>query len=155
MGPGLLLVQPYSRPLTRPNDIDTDRNVGMFRYWTVSNIPLFLLAGPTLFVLFKSGAWGVQFFSQPDVPGEAQKPASWSINSIGYRLAITQIVFAAMAIVGYHVQVITRLCSGCVVWYWWAAVMIADDRKGEWILRWMVMYGLIQGVLFAGFLPPA
>ena len=165
VGPGLLLVQRCPASM-RPIVIDSrTRNVGLFRYWTLPNIPLFLLATPTLFVLFRSGAWGLQVFGRVEQASEKAGGNSrtstididWSINSIGYRLAITQLALAAMLVVGYHVQVITRLCSGCVVWYWWAAVMIAADRDlgGKWFVRWTVMYGLIQGVLFAGFLPPA
>jgi phosphatidylinositol glycan class V len=72
-------------------------------------------------------------------------------------LAAAQLLLAVMAIIGYHVQIITRLSSGCVVWYWWAATKIAEEAPGksEWIVRWMVMYALIQGVLFTAFLPPA
>ena len=125
----------------------------MFRYWTLSNIPLFLLAAPTLVILFKSGLWGIQ-------------RAQWGADLMP-RLAITQLFLSGMAFVGYHVQIITRLSSGCIVWYWWVADMIMDagsertpkeqQRRNEsgWIVRWMVMYGLIQGVLFAAFLPPA
>jgi phosphatidylinositol glycan class V len=77
------------------------------------------------------------------------------------RLAIMQLLLTGMAIIAYHVQIITRLSSGCVVWYWWIAVKIMDEGRqtvpglSSWILKWMVMYSLIQGVLFAGFLPPA
>lgn len=129
----------------------------MFRYWTLSNIPLFLLATPTLLVLFSSGVWGVQLFGKHSLSEDAHTNAGgdWNLTSIGYRLAITQIALAGMAVFAYHVQVITRLSSSCVVCYWWAAVTIAGDPKGRWIVKGMVVYGLVQGVLFAGFLPPA
>lgn len=128
--------------------------MGLFGYWTLSNLPLFLLAAPTLLVLFASGKWAIQ-----------QRERN---TSMVFRLAISQLALAGMAIVAYHVQIITRLSSGCAVWYWWVAVKIMDEgdtmvrgsrspeyRTLGWILRWMVMYGLIQAVLFAGFLPPA
>ncbi|KAI5821332.1 GPI mannosyltransferase 2 [Pyronema omphalodes] len=121
-------------------------NVGPFRYWTLPNVPLFLLAAPTLFVLIQSGIWGVNQSSEKTANGVIIK-----------ELAAAQLLLAVMAIIGYHVQIITRLSSGCVVWYWWAATKIADEAPGksEWIVRWMVMYALIQGVLFTAFLPPA
>jgi phosphatidylinositol glycan class V len=87
------------------------------------------------------------------------------------RLAVIQIILAAMAVLSYHVQIITRLSSAYVVWYWWVGICLLDEgcamkrstgkgdagcqSKSIWIVRWMVMYGLVQGVLFAGFLPPA
>jgi phosphatidylinositol glycan class V len=133
--------------------------VGLFRYWTLSNLPLFLLAGPTLFVLLESGVWGLQ---QRELVSGGRMVS---------RLAIAQLLLAGMAFVGYHVQIITRLCSGCAVWYWWIAAITMDEAASKagtssnsggrhmhgsaWVLRWMVMYGLIQGVLYAGFLPPA
>lgn len=42
--------------------------------------------------------------------------------------------------------------------YWWIASRITGTRDGktsEWLVRWMVMYAMIQGALFASFLPPA
>jgi len=121
-------------------EINWARNVGIFRYWTISNIPLFLLATPALIVLICSSIWAIYGGAGPVVG----------------KLAIPQALLAAMALLAYHVQIITRLSSGCVVWYWWVACMIcAGDARAKWIVRWMVCYALVQGVLFAAFLPPA
>ncbi|RPA90682.1 mannosyltransferase [Choiromyces venosus 120613-1] len=115
-------------------------NVGLFRYWTLPNIPLFLLATPALIVLICSGIWALYGGAGPVVK----------------KLAVPQVLLAVMALLTYHVQIITRLSSGCVVWYWWVACMICvGDGRAKWIVRWMVCYALVQGVLFAGFLPPA
>ncbi|KAF8540710.1 GPI mannosyltransferase 2 [Trichophaea hybrida] len=144
-------------------------NVGPFRYWTLSNLPLFLLATPTLVVLLQSGAWGLQLSTRHHQEGQRKNRVGvWAdaqMNpDIVNRLAVAQFLLAVMAIIAYHVQIITRLSSGYVVWYWWIAVKIMDEGRqtvpgstggSSWILRWMVMYSLIQGVLFAGFLPPA
>lgn len=75
------------------------------------------------------------------------------------KLAVPQLLLAVLAISSYHVQIITRLSSGCVVWYWWVADMVCqgnnNERLGRWIVGWMVVYAVVQGVLFVGFLPPA
>lgn len=81
------------------------------------------------------------------------------------RLAIPQLILAVLAFSTYHVQIITRLSSGYPVWYWWLASMIVYSREWDllgrkWnvargIIRWMVLYSLVQGGLFASFLPPA
>jgi len=34
-------------------------------------------------------------------------------------------------------------------------MICAGDARAKWIVRWMVCYALVQGVLFAAFLPPA
>lgn len=79
------------------------------------------------------------------------------------RLALPQTVLTVMAITSYHVQIITRISSGYIVWYWFIAWIIMNQKKDSdqslrmmkmWIL-WMVPYGLVQAVLFASFLPPA
>lgn len=131
-----------------------------------------------LLVLLKSGVWGLRLSiaggNRDERPLEKDgwlgpNTTETTIDSrLLSQLATTQILLAGMAIVGYHVQIITRLSSGCIVWYWWTAAKILDEGAssngdggdgggggGSWILKWMVMYGLIQGVLFAGFLPPA
>ena len=81
------------------------------------------------------------------------------------RLSIPQLILALLALTTYHVQIITRLSSGYPVWYWWLASAIVNKRDlvllgRKWnvsrgIVRWMVLYALVQGGLFASFLPPA
>ena len=86
-------------------------------------------------------------------------------QAIARRFATPQIVLAALALTNYHVQIITRLSSGYPVWYWWLASLTLEDgetslmgKKGSAacvISRWMVIYAIVQGGLFASFLPPA
>lgn len=73
-------------------------------------------------------------------------------------LAASQTILAVLAITNYHVQIITRVSSGCPVWYWWVAGCLADKGKQSWgkgIAIFMAMYAGVQGGLFASFLPPA
>lgn len=154
------LIHPVSRNDSRFIFIfSTARNVGMFRYWNLPNIPLFLLAAPMLTIMIASGSWGVDFKNTVGMQLIVFEKA------LLRKLALPQLVLAIMAIVSYHVQIITRLSSGCMVWYWWVAYQIlaggvAEQGKtgrdwAKWVVRWMVVYGVVQGVLFAGFLPPA
>ena len=86
-------------------------------------------------------------------------------QAIALRLAIPQIILATLALTIYHVQIITRLSSGYPVWYWWLASLILENRDTslmgkKWstaciISKWMVIYAIVQGGLFASFLPPA
>ena len=161
------------------------RGVGAFKYWKLSNLPLFLLAAPMLYIMFVSGLWaGIPFAWDhtvtPQVPRESAimgdasdqgKQPSFVVAHSDLRdkmirmLAIPQSVLAIMALTTYNVQIITRLSSGYPVWYWWLAYMIVEDRQvailrrkvrtGTLVVRWMVMYAIIQGGLFASFLPPA
>ena len=158
---------------------DTYRGTGFLNYWTLSNIPLFMLAMPMLYVLLYSGyrAWNqgavVEPFANephllvspivaPQIP--ATSPNTNIDTTILRRLALPQMVLAVLALTSYHVQIISRLASGYPIWYWWLTSSIIEAQKAsfgrikvpsEIITRWMVMYAIIQGGLFASFMPPA
>ncbi|KAF8419701.1 GPI mannosyltransferase 2 [Tirmania nivea] len=147
-------------------------NVGFLRYWIPGNIPLFLLAAPILYILTRS-AWSM--LNDTPSPSTISQPASVSkplstptahthdINASLIRaFALPQLTLAILALTSYHVQIINRLSSGYVVWYWWLAqtILCAEEgserrKAGRRAVRWCVGYALVQGVLFAGFLPPA
>lgn len=76
-------------------------------------------------------------------------------------LALPQIALVVLIMSRYHVQIITRLSSGYVVWYWWIAKSLSEikgigyGKVAKMAIVWMVVYGILQCVLFASFLPPA
>ncbi|KJZ74585.1 GPI mannosyltransferase 2 [Hirsutella minnesotensis 3608] len=131
-------------------------NVGFLRYWTINQIPLFLLASPMLVILIVSG---FAVLRDPTSGIKSLKAGPGQDYRIFARaLAASQTLVALLAITNYHVQVITRLSSGYPVWYWWVAGCLMDEKRQSWgraIVIFMVMYAGIQGVLFASFLPPA
>ena len=157
--------------------LTSSRGVGFLNYWTFGNLPLFLLAIPMLYILCISGNWARiasqrQAIIQDTTPKEGsdsnQKSRSkpGRTHDIPWRLAIPQVALAILGLTTYHVQIITRLSSGYPVWYWWLAFMIIEEggtieilpsnvKLGPLLTRWMVIYALIQGALFASFLPPA
>ena len=150
------------------------RNVGFLHYWTASNVPLFLLAAPMLYILTASALWGIshkkafrdaQSFrhnsSHRGVDQDLMGLFSWEVVS---RFVVPQAILAILAVTTYHVQIITRISSAYPVWYWWLASSIiqkrtvspaSDDLASRRITRWMVVYSLVQGGLFSSFLPPA
>lgn len=168
---------PTSPPYQGTNS--NGRDVGFLRYWKVSNIPLFLLAAPALVILLCSGLRTVDLISRettrPSHKVDHYKvtPAERALSQRTIRilrsLAYPQLVLAVLAITNYHVQIITRLASASPVWYLWLAHSLVDagqsdgkaKARGRWsgwekgVVMYMVMYGLIQAVLFASFLPPA
>lgn len=154
------------------------RKVGFLRYWTISNLPLFLLAAPMLYILGQSALWG--WFDGPEIgamsPTKSERSGRTSgltvpdghVNLAGdivARFAMPQFVLAILALTSYHVQTITRQSSAYPVWYWWLASMLVEPgetlllrRKqniSRLVVRWMVLYAMIQGGLFSSFLPPA
>jgi GPI mannosyltransferase 2 len=132
--------------------------VGPFRYWTLSNLPLFLLAAPSLAVLTYSAVDILQL-PENDLTEKSQSSEISSLppeNRLLKVLAIPQLVLAFLALTTYHVQIITRLSSGYPLWYIWLAMKAQKDpKKASAVLRWMVLYALIQAGLYASFLPPA
>lgn len=175
MGPVALLVNTSS--INRMLLIRA-RNVGFLHYWTLSNIPLFALAAPMLAILIQSAIWAwtgaLGSPSQNDsvsnsktamADANAQSESITRNRKIMRLLSIPQLVLAILALTNYHVQIITRLSSGYPLWYWWLAMSmmtsqnqaspLAQRVRPQVISRWMVMYAVIQGGLFASFLPPA
>lgn len=128
-------------------------NVGLFRYWTVSNIPLFLLAAPMLYVLLIT-SFKVFQYSTP------RNQMEKSLTFITCRLALPQVATAVLTLTTAHVQIVNRLSSGYPVWLMYLAktVVSFDPKEQGWakfIVRLMVVYGVVQAVLFSAFLPPA
>ncbi|CAI7581430.1 unnamed protein product [Penicillium pancosmium] len=140
-------------------------NVGFLRYWTVSNIPLFLLATPMLVILCRSSWWALQAPSTLASGSGGHSPSGVSPGSMLFRLAVPQGLLAIMALTSYHVQIINRISSGYPLWYWWLVSTAMDGLQGprksqsrrlfSVAIQAMVGYALIQGVLFGSFLPPA
>ncbi|KAL4932262.1 DUF409 domain protein [Aspergillus undulatus] len=144
--------------------------VGFLRYWTVSNIPLFLLALPMLVILFLSSFWAVS----ADIPFPTFSSSCKVASALSAgpaaplltQLSIAQFILTAMALTSYHVQIINRISSGYPLWYWYLASQIfgASERNLPVlkysspfmvIVQAMVIYALVQAVLFGSFLPPA
>jgi phosphatidylinositol glycan class V len=172
MGAKLLLVRAVIKCIHI--QLTSYRNVGFLKYWTVSNIPLFLSATPALMIMTTSA---IDALRQAPSQNTARIQASSGVDSqkgrqpsvlstqIPWRFALPQLILASLATTNYHVQIITRISSGYIVWYWWIASLLttAEPRTvlgmkwnaSKWVVRWMVIYSLVQAGLFASFLPPA
>lgn len=97
-------------------------------------------------------------------PGKRQEDVSRAEHrrTCLYRLAIPQAVLAALALTNSHVQIINRISSGYPLWYWYISFCTLEygntthaALKPRFLVQAMVLYGFIQGGLFASFLPPA
>jgi len=138
----------YAPTIYRQGSANRCRGVGFLRYWSLSNMPLFLLAIPILLLLLWSG---VESFTDDCVGGSSARQIA-----LVRRLVLPQMVLAILAITNYHVQIITRLASGYpLVYIWLAERVVMDKKEAKLSVRFFVIYGLIQAGLFASFLPPA
>ncbi|KAH0012936.1 DUF409 domain protein, partial [Aureobasidium melanogenum] len=157
-------------------------NVGFLRYWTLSNIPLFLLALPMLCVLISTGFVAPTLNLEP--PGRP-KPENSRHKSVYIAcLTLPQILVAFLALTTFHVQIINRIATGYPIWYIvLAAAFVSPNMVGrvdktvrkdgqssivatlkhqlskqstqQLVVRGMLMYSMIQGGLYASFMPPA
>lgn len=93
------------------------------------------------------------------------------------RLVLPQLLLAGLTLTNFHVQIINRIATGYPAWYIVMALAIVasqnpdkdvtgkktNNRVSFWcnaktqqyLVRTMVMYAVIQGGLFASFMPPA
>ncbi|KAL4808358.1 GPI mannosyltransferase 2 [Aspergillus unguis] len=141
--------------------------VGFLRYWTLSNLPLFLLGAPMLGILFLSCFWALNEGPLSTTPRTSPTISHGPATHLLTQLAIAQFILTAMALTSYHVQIINRISSGYPLWYWYLAYQalgildhslpVGITRKIPFlaIVQVMVVYALVQGVLFGSFLPPA
>ncbi|KAL1995748.1 hypothetical protein VTN49DRAFT_614 [Thermomyces lanuginosus] len=129
-------------------------NVGFLRYWTLSNLPLFLLAAPMLGLLAASSLFAFQHRL-------GMKPPDPVRRALLTRIAIPQALLAFLALTTYHVQTINRISSGYPLWYWYVASLGIESlasrsrRIFPRVVQSMALYGLVQAALFGSFLPPA
>lgn len=147
--------------------------VGFLRYWTLSNLPLFALAAPTLMVLT---ATGLTALSQRYclVNGDSGVEDMHRFVRMMARFALPQVALAVLAASSFHVQIINRISSGYPVWYILLAMGVLRlhsaqskisgysgrlstllARHSESLVRTMIVYALVQGGLYASFMPPA
>lgn len=153
--------------------------VGFLRYWTLNNLPLFLLAGPMLSITLATGYIALRNPIPLAAMCCSQKQSEHKLETQVFkhiipRFALPQIVLAVMAATSFHVQIINRISSGYPIWYIVIAINIhagasrqsqtdtnvtsirlMKSRCTEWALRGMVIYAIVQGGLYASFLPPA
>jgi phosphatidylinositol glycan class V len=126
-----------------------------------------------LWLLLQSSVTVLRSSSQPPLRGRPVPQNGVTIDSKSTspvthdfpELALPQLVLSFVAITSFHVQIVNRIASGYPLWYLMIAEWLMDGqttsgnatahRRGQWAVRGMVGYALIQGILFANFLPPA
>jgi phosphatidylinositol glycan class V len=102
-------------------------------------------------VMFKSGVWA--FTSQQSSKGEETDSR---MAPIIRNMAVSQLILTLLTLTTAHVQIISRISSSFAVWVWYGASLVQEKKSlAPAGVRYMIMYAIIQGGLFASFLPPA
>lgn len=112
---------------------------GFLSYWTLNNVPNFILVAPVLL-------WNIYSVK-----------SAWKLLP-QYRKLLPLVVLNGMIIIGgvffWNVQILNRITSFSPLIYW----QLAFDYNKPWfkyILGYILTWNLIQTALFAAFLPPA
>lgn len=144
-------------------------NVGFLNYWTLGNIPNFLLALPQFLILIKS----IQYFNFNKLNRKNLQYTILPLNVITFFFLFI-ILFIA------HVQIINRVATFIPLHLWYIAELITSQKLSSTIcqakegnriietkhnkidrimvkfyLGWLFFWTPIQTVLFGLFLPPA
>jgi phosphatidylinositol glycan class V len=132
-------------------------NVGFLRYWTLSQLPNFLLAAPTLLVILAfsfhhlKGTW----HSSSNRKDKSQLDCAFQNATIAPH-AIHAIIFSLILIFASHTQIILRLASAMPLVYWAAAWLLYEHPAlGRLWVTWSVLWGITSIICWATFLPPA
>lgn len=140
--------------------------MGFLHYWTPNNIPNFLFAFPTLAIMWKSGCYYSYYLPNyikthtivPEV-GDYERRVLRKIEYLSPYLVVQGIMFFS-CLATWHVQIITRVGSCLPVLYWYTAEMLMSTqltqvKTGKIILRYFMVWIVVQGIFFSAFLPPA
>lgn len=113
-------------------------NNGFLNYFTLGNIPLFIIAAPQVIIIclsiYKFRSW------------DGIKP-----------LLLTSLIYIFVQVTVMHVQIVNRVSTFIPLHLWYVSYLLAlpNNKIGKNITRWWIIWALIQTALFAAFLPPA
>lgn len=152
--------------------------VGLFRYWTISQLPNFLIAAPPLALLLWAGLkhmkerglremeiiaanFGMASVVLNDedmvTPPSAKdnEPSVEEHDQITAH-AIHALVLTCILIFASHVQIILRLAPSLPFTHWAAArLWVEKPHIAKWWTTWSILWSCISIVTWVRFLPPA
>lgn len=131
--------------------------MGFLRYWELKQLPNFALAAPTLLLT----AFGVAVHARAWLSERGRaRMRDGTARGLERAQALPYVVLAAalavQGIVGFHVQIVTRLFTAlpAVAWAAAEAYVHAPAAARAWTV-YAVGFGAASAVLFANFYPPA
>ncbi|KIK67109.1 glycosyltransferase family 76 protein [Collybiopsis luxurians FD-317 M1] len=129
-------------PLIYSHVQSTYWNVGFLRYWTMAQLPNFIISAPLFTLIF---VYCAHVFCTATSSSVALVPH-----------AIQACVLCCTLLFGSHVQIILRLAPSMPLMYWAVAWLVIDHPKaGKWWVGCSVVWGTIAILLWSVFLPPA
>ncbi|KAI9506725.1 GPI mannosyltransferase 2 [Coemansia spiralis] len=147
-------------------------DIGFLRYYTVNQIPNFVLAAP-MAVLSVAGLWTYTTWDPLRIVTLGMQRRTEVQNSTRQALLRSAYfgdgllphmylwaLLLAVAVTTMHVQMVARFFSSVPAVFWFAAHVVVGDKQRQKYWRRMVVgyfagYGLAGVVLFSNFFPPA
>ena len=132
-------------------------NVGFLRYWTLSQLPNFLLAAPNLLVIISFSFYHLKgpWLGSSKRKGESQLDRAFQNATITPH-AMHAIIFSSILIFASHTQIILRLAPSMPFVYWAAAWLLCEHPVlGRLWITWSVLWSIMSVICWATFLPPA
>lgn len=110
-------------------------NNGFLKYWTLNNLPNFLISIPEIYILVKSGLYFKNFKNLQN-------------------LVIINFSYLFIIIFFLNIQIVLRISTFMPLQFWYLSFLI-EKNEGKLLITWMIVWNLLQCSLFAAFLPPA
>ncbi|KAF7362036.1 GPI mannosyltransferase 2 [Mycena venus] len=126
-------------------------NSGFLRYWTLQQLPNFLIAAPPLLAVSTFSVYHLRhWLGSPADSGRAFLSASIAPHAIHALIMSATLLFAS------HTQIVLRLAASMPITYWAAAWLLLQHPKwGRAWVAWSVLWGAVSILLWGAFLPPA
>ncbi|KAJ4468226.1 glycosyltransferase family 76 protein [Lentinula aciculospora] len=122
-------------------------NSGFLRYWTLTQLPNFIIAAPPFIVIFTYSVHILRKVMRGDTSESV-------VGLIPH--AIHACVLCSMLLFNSHVQIVLRLAPSMPLVYWAAAWLVMDHPKAaKWWVCWSIIWGTLSILLWGTFLPPA
>ncbi|KIY50169.1 hypothetical protein FISHEDRAFT_39674 [Fistulina hepatica ATCC 64428] len=136
-------------------------NTGLFQYWTLQQLPNFLIASPPLMLIF---SYAYHYFKHGPLKKVFLRGSQSGLESHPNPLlcvpivphAIHAVIFCSTLLFVSHTQISLRLVASMPFTYWAAAwLMIEHPSWGKWWVCWSVLWAITSVILWVAFLPPA
>ncbi|KAJ7495994.1 glycosyltransferase family 76 protein [Mycena galericulata] len=138
-------------PLIYSHVQDRYWNVGFLRYWTLQQLPNFIIAAPPLLAISAFSIHHLRhWLTSPATAGRAFLSASIAPHAIHALIMCGMLLFAS------HTQIVLRFAAAMPLTYWAAAWLLLEHPSwGRAWVTWSVLWGTLSVLLWGAFLPPA
>ncbi|KAL1743138.1 glycosyltransferase family 76 protein [Schizophyllum fasciatum] len=142
-------------------------NVGFLRYWTLQQLPNFVIAAPPLACILSFAFWHLRRMMPVHIlsfkkyatnakPTPVARPHSPFLSPALTPHVLHATFMALILLFASHVQIVLRFAAAMPTTYWAAAWLMAHHpRAGRAWVAWSVVWGALSVLLWVAFLPPA